>query len=329
MRRSLGVTTIAVLSLLGSVPVTLLGLLMVGGAIFLQPPSLAEFPDSPALPRALFFATSLVYLVPGVWGTLSGIGLFRLKKWARVSTIVFSVWLIVLGGFGCAMSLVIPMPSLPTQAATPAVMTALRTILTSLFLAQVGLGIWWLVLLTRAKVKQQFARLDDPMSGSPRPPEVAPPASTRPLSVTILAWFMLWGVVVMGSLVWMRAPAVLFTAVLTGWSATSYSTAAAALQMVVAIGLLRRRRAAHAIGIGYVLFVLANSSVFYFAPGRQARMRAMMEIVQAQLSSMWPALPHQQIADSTPLLAFSAVAGCLLLGVELYILISRKPTAIQ
>src|SRR5882724_13132877 len=89
-------------------------------------------------------------------------------------------------------------------------------------LVQIGIGIWWMVFFNRARVKAQFVpRLlpfadsgqgvapyagDTPYSATPPPPNLASPAdlatppvppiaapnpSGRPLSISIIAWYLL------------------------------------------------------------------------------------------------------------------------------------------
>src|SRR5580765_202700 len=97
MKRSAGVTVIAVVSLLGSVLAMCFGVLS-GAMAFLAPRR-----ESGPPPTALLVIAGAVYFLPGVWGLVSGIGLIKLKNWARISTIVFGVLLILAGGFTAVM----------------------------------------------------------------------------------------------------------------------------------------------------------------------------------------------------------------------------------
>jgi hypothetical protein len=88
VNRSAGVTVIAVLAIVGSAGalgmagLTLLGLLAGRGV---TPPE--SFPGSPALFRTVLLLVPFRYVLPGVWGIVSGVGLLQLKNWARISTI--------------------------------------------------------------------------------------------------------------------------------------------------------------------------------------------------------------------------------------------------
>ena len=99
MKRSAGVTVIAVVALLGSVLAMCFGVLT--GVMAFVMPRPASAPGLP--PTAMLVMGGAIYFLPGVWGLLSGIGLIRLKNWARISTIVFGALLILLGGFSAVM----------------------------------------------------------------------------------------------------------------------------------------------------------------------------------------------------------------------------------
>lgn len=117
MNRSVGVTVIAVLALLGSGLALLMGILMLVVMGVAPVPTQPGFPASPAFFRVMLLAASLVYVLPAIWGILTGIGLFQLKNWARISTIVFSVLLTLMGGFSALTALLIQF--LPVPAGGP------------------------------------------------------------------------------------------------------------------------------------------------------------------------------------------------------------------
>src|SRR6478736_9837099 len=73
--------------------------------IMAAPPS-----NDPRLPPMYFtmmrFVLPLFYAVPAVWGIVTAVGLLQLKNWARISTIVISILLIVFGAFGMLSSMI-------------------------------------------------------------------------------------------------------------------------------------------------------------------------------------------------------------------------------
>ena len=336
MKRSIGVTVIAVLALLGSVLTFLMGILM--GWVMFRAPSgnPPQFPGSPAFFKAMIFMVSLMYVIPAIWGICTSIGLFRLKDWARISMIVFAVLLILMGGFGILMSLVIPLPAPSNLPSDRSIEVGVRLSMGVFSGALLSLGIWWVAFFSRKKVRQQFAGVRaviangatplalDPLQLQPNM-ETMPSTPRRPLSITILAWFLLAGCALIPLNVLLRAPAVLFTKVVTGYPAAVYYLALAGLQLYIGIGLLRLRPAARIVCIGYLAYGLVNAAVFYLAPGGHARMLALIEKQQSMFPWVQPGQNQflQQV-DLTPLLIIGACVGLAVLAVPLYFLITRR-----
>jgi len=339
MQRSIGVTVIAVLSLLGSLFAFFMGVLMAALPFLSSEFGTKDSPFSPAFFKLIMVFASLMYLLPAIWGIVTSIGLFRLKEWARISTIVFSVLLILVSGFSALMFLVVPMPPPPNQPVAANIASGVRIVMISFAAALAGIGIWWLVFFTRARVKQQFqpvrpvvarATLEVPQ---PLPDSFVPTTATavpaRPLSITIIAWLLLVGCVFLPISILLRYPAAIFTKVVTGWPASTYYLVAAAVQLYVGIGLLRLKRLARSVGVAYYSFFFVNMAVFYLAPGGRSRM---LDLMQRSLPSFpWSATlrwQNQINPEFTSMLSKGFVMGaCLgLVGilVPLYFLVTRK-----
>jgi hypothetical protein len=334
MKRSAGVTVIAMLALLGSAFIFAMGVLML--VVMSIGPDLHsnQLPGtSPVFMKTFFAAMSLVYFLPAIWGLVTGIGLWRLKNWARLSTIVFSVLLLLGAGFGGLISLLVPLPAVPNSAANPSALATFRIFMGVFWLSQLGIGIWWLVFFNRSNVKQQF-RPTDPVAAAEStayPIQTAPGnamdsvAPERPVSITILAWWLLAGCLFIPLAFVLRTPAILFTKLLTGWQATLFLIAFAVANLCIGIGLLRLRPAARTAAVVYFAFGLVNAAVFYFAPGGHARILALMEHQQSLFPwmRMFPQQPAFHI-DPTPFVTIGAVAGLIGASVPLYFLITRK-----
>lgn len=336
MKRSIGVTVIAVLALLGSVCTLLVGFVMAAVMWRVPETSQNQFPGSPAFFKLMMFMVVLMYVLPAIWGILTSIGLFRLKNWARLSIIVFAVLLILMSAFGMMMLLVVPFPAQPNGPVDKSVETGVKVVMAVISAALVGIGVWWVVFFNRRKVREQFVspQLEPSINGLPQPPgsiEIplilarAPRLDRRPLSITILAWFLLLGCLFIPLNLALRAPAVLFTRILTGLPAICYYGVFFALNLYVGIGLLRLKPTARIVGIWYLAFGFVNATVFYLAPGARARMLGLIEKQQ----SMFPWMPSgqnqiwQQI-DLTPFLIMGTFIGLAVLILPLYFLITRK-----
>jgi hypothetical protein len=344
MNRSAGVTVVAVLSLIGSALMILMAsfmavLIVVITSIAVTPEH-SDFPAPPAFVKIIFLFAALMLLLFAIWGIISSIGLFRVKNWARVSTIVFSVLLILMGGFGLLVSLLMPNPSVPNNPMASPVMVVQRIFMVVFNLMHLGIGIWWLVFFTRPKVAQQFRRasltetagtslpMTQPMQVSAGP-ETLVNVRRRPVSITVIAWFMLAGCLFMPLCFVMHMPAVLFTKIVTGWPAVLVYLMYLALSLCIGIGLLRLKPAARLAAIGYYIFGVVNQVVFCGAPGGSARIRALMDMHQSMFPWM-PALnaqPNIQI-DPAPFIIIGMIGGLIisliLLAIVLYFLITRK-----
>jgi len=337
MSRSVGVTVIAVLAFLGSVLALLMGILTAVFAVVAPLPAQREFPASPVFFKVMLLAASLVYVLPAVWGILTSIGLFRLKNWARISTIVFSVLLILMGIGPLLGSLLFSFMPVPSETADHAVMTVVRVSMGVLGLGQLGIGVWWLLFFTRSKVKQQFvpvsATITAAQSPSVNPIEAQPVSVTMagqnsprgPISVTIIAWLLLISCPFVPINLALRIPAFLFTKVLEGWWADLYYVVVGCLLLYIGIGLLRLKPLALKVGVGYFLFTFANSAVFFLTPGGRARMLALVERQQAMFP--WMQAWQGQSAfrfDLTPFIVIGATVGTIFLVAQLYFLITRR-----
>lgn len=333
MKRSVGVTVIAVLSLTGSILTFLMGVLMLV-VMALAPPNQEQFPVSPAVFRLMLVLAAMVYILPAIWGIITSVGLFRLSNWARISVIVFSVLLILMGGFSGLMSMLMPLA--PPAGSTPALMSSIRAAMAVFWLTLLAIGIWWSVFLTRPRVKQQFGALPSPLG--PLAPEIfageitQPPilptvrlASERPLSLTVIAWLLLIGCFFTPLTLILHLPAILLTKMVTGWAAGLYYVGLAAISLYVGMGLLRFKPLARSVGVVYYFFFLINTAVFYLAPGGRSRMRALLD---AQ-STMFPWMryiqgrPELQF-DATPALLAGGVTGLVCIAIPLYFLMTRK-----
>ena len=317
MKRSAGVTVVAVVSLLGSVLALCFGVLT--GVMAFVMPRPASAPGLP--PTAMLVTAGVIYFLPGVWGLLSGIGLIRLKNWARISTIVFGSLLIMVGGFTGVMvvflsTMGLTPPDQVNSATAASVMAVMRGMMTGLAVAQLGIGIWWVVFLTRPKVAAQFTGGATVMEGT---------ASGRPISITIIAWFMLLGV--LGSIfpLVVHSPVPFFLTTFSGLPATLYLIAMIVVVAYCGVGLLRLQPMARLLAIGYFAFGLVNTAVFALIPGGHARMAALFEWQQTHMTGFVPAADQAPAPfDVVNLIYYSMAASTLLMLVPLYFLVTNK-----
>ena len=293
-----------------------LGVLTAGFALVI--PRMPQAEGRPALALGGFMlATSLVYILPGIWGVVSGIGLLRLKNWARISTIVFSV-LAGLGGAGLfaltllLLRLPIPQGSDADPTAATRGLVILRAVMAMLSAALLGASIWFGVLLTRPKVVTQFTGIEGDA-----------PEGRRPLSITIIGVLMLIGAPMMCLSLLIRAPSAFLLTILTGRAALVFSLVIAGTLAYCGWGLLRLKPAARAVAIAYFVFAILNSGVFFLAPGRDTRLTALLHRQQGMMQ-LAPADEATEWSAPRMLMTFGFGAGFVGAAVPLYFLIARR-----
>ena len=330
MKRSIGVTFSAIVSLLGSALTFGCGALVIF-ILFFFAPTRANFSGVSSAPKAIFIMGALVYILPAIWGVITSIGLFLLKNWARVSILVFSVILILMGALAGLIMLFMPLPPAPGEAAGQSTMTAIRLGMGAFWFGIAGIGVWWLILFNRPKVKAQFVRIPSPVAvvGAPPMPAqltgVSPsPANARPLSITIIAWLLLASCVFIPVNLLMHAPAIFLTKIVSGNAVVIYFLVVLVVHLWLGVGLLRLNPTARVAGIAYYILIFVNAAIFYLAPGGHDRMRALVSASQAifpwtkQMQQSGPQL------DLMPLMRMGGVVGLLTILIPLYFLITRR-----
>jgi hypothetical protein len=299
MRRSISVTISAILVILGSALTLLMGLFVLFVAFLL--PQHAAGPKLPKYP--LYFSCGM-FLLAGALGLATGIGLFLLKRWARISLLVFSVLL----AFTSVMSAIVFLAvGMPAQSGVPqTTMDTIRYAMAGFYLSLFGLGIWWLILFNRAVVSQQF------LSGGTTPSGPQPP-----LSISIIAWILLIGGVMSPIMALIHFPTLLFGFLLRGWAASILYVLMGAVQIYLGFGLLKLRPRERILAVYYLLFGFVNSAVSCLLPGFPERMRASLEALPKAMRT----LPN---AGLTPPWWFPLLCSAVLPTVMIWFLIREK-----
>jgi hypothetical protein len=341
MNRSAGVTVIAVLAMIGSAltlgiaVLATIGLLAGAG----QPPK--DFPASPMFFRAIMLMVPLFYALVAAWGITTGVGLLQLKNWARISTVVFSVLLILFGAFGALGSLAIFLAPPPSDLDQHA-LAFVRAFMVLFAVGQTGVGVWWLVFFNRPRVKEQFVArqisagyppIQAPYPVQPsyhvQPPPgvsvpIAPTEPRRPLSLSIIAWIMLVIAAFFPVNIALHTPAILLVKVLTGWQAALVMSVYEVLIIFIGVGLLRLKPAARYVGIAYFVFSVLNTVVFNFAPGGQSRVMKLLEAQRSTFPWMRDTPDVYQQLNSTTFFLMVSLMGLIFSLVPLYFLIKEK-----
>jgi hypothetical protein len=198
MSRPVGVTVSAIVAILGSIFALLTSALMVAslfmGTTQPQPPNSAKF----AFASAVMFAALAGF---GIW---TSVGLFRLRSWARVSILVFAVFLVAMCAFSLLLTMAVPIPAEYSGSTEH----TFRVMMAAMFGIPLAIAVWWLVQFNTQSTKAAFA---SPTAEAP---------SRRPMSITVIAWTLIVGAVFCLIPILIRMPAFLFGATFTGWIAS-------------------------------------------------------------------------------------------------------------
>jgi hypothetical protein len=274
----------------------MIGLLVLSGAIML-----VSRPQTP-FPREARFALAIsvaMLAVLGTWGTVTGIGLLRLRNWARISIVVFGVLLAFAGLASAPAILLIPAP--PN---VPQNFGAVRMVIAMIYGAFGLLGAVWLYYFNRRATCNAFG-------GSPSV------ESGRPLSISIIGWWLLIaGLGTMVATPFLQMPGTIFIWVMTGWNAVACYVAFGVLNVYAGYGLLRLNPIARRIAIWSLCFGVVNGAVFFCFPGRDARITALMS--HSRFGS------HAVSQPQLPPMAFMMPLMVIVLAVPLWFLITRK-----
>jgi len=300
MARSAGVTASSIIALIGS-GVTLLFAGVAALSLAIAPSPTQDVPFM----KAVLIGIVVLWVAASGWGIASGIGLLRLREWARISMLVFGALLILFCLPAAASMPFLRMPVPPDV--PPAFFLAIRVVIPSFYLALAALGVWWVCFFNRKAVKAQFRGGESLMA-----PSAAP---TRPVSIGIIGWFLLVCGCFVPLTLFLHVPLMFLGFLLVGSSAKAAVLTLGIIGVVTGVGLLKLRPWARILAICYFLFGALNSLAFLVVPGAEARLQLAMAATQSSMKL--PPVPP-------PPIWFISAAGLPLVIAVLWFLIMRK-----
>ncbi len=301
MRRSAGVTASAVVVIIGSAFTLLCGAMMVLMSAFVSgqataahvPQNLGPFM---AIDAVLFFGF-------GAWGLASGIGLIYLKKWARISLLIFAGFLVCISLPTMAVIAFIALPNTHDPSLPANFMSVMRVGMVLFYAMFAALGGFWLYFFNKGSVKVQFQAMQpapesaagDLFLAAAMP---APSASqrTRPLSITIIGWFLLVSSAIapLGLLMnralfpGVQVPLYFLGFFVFGRNAYVVFIMWMAAQMAAAVGLLKLRNWGLFSAIALQCLGAINAALLLVIPGHRARFQQIMETMMASMNARMP-----------------------------------------
>lgn len=327
MKRSAGVTIVASILLTFSA----LGLLFtIVGLIAMLWASIAEPRNDFSRPilAILFLGLAFCLFVYGL-GVFTGIGLWRLKNWARITTIVLAVLMILqslIFFLDVLLFSVIPPPT--EMNASPHFRVFMRVEMAGIGLLFLGVGVWWIVLFTRRRVRAQFQSVPSSIAveieqpAEDMVPVPAPKAGRVPVVVLVVAVLLLAATPSLLFALFLPFPAPLMGKILYGVAGKLVYVAIGLIDLTLGIGLLRLKRWSLPATIAFYIFSILNSLFMFFPSARDAYLTALSRLLPFSLPPDLNPFPPRVFAL---LIDFGLVFGVLFSGALIVLLIRSRP----
>jgi len=300
----------AVVAIAGSVLTILCFCLTLLSVAFVGSGSRPQLPAPVKIGAEIMFG---LFIAVAIFGVATGIGLIRLRNWARISALVWAGF----SGFCCAFGLVfvvlIPFPAPPNAPA--ASMAMVRWILFSVYGLPVLVSVWWLVLFNRSTIKSQFRGENLSADGS------APQKPRCPLPLAVLAWLLI--VSILNSLFVLvlpfHMPVFLFGRVVAGGAGKAIFLLSSLLFAVAGVGLLKLKPWSYPLAIGMYLFWIASGVVSMLTPNFRSALNAAISEMLIPMHLPDTQMPAATSMRSANLGMFLGLAFCaLILGMLFY-----------
>jgi hypothetical protein len=271
------VTAVGIVAILSSAIVLLGALLTAAAIVFIPVPS-----NGPALPDSLRYVTAgiMVFVVGlAVFGVFTGVGLLRLKNWARISALIWAGFAVVFGGLAMVFGFLMPLPTTSSEAIQ--MMPVVRVVVLVFYGVPLGIGIWWLIFLNRRKIADQFAgRID---TASARAEEFLLEKPIGPLPIMVLAGFQLVSSILTAMLLLLfPLPAILFGYVIHGKTGTLVFLLTCLVSAVIGVGLLKLKPWAYTLGMAWMAFGLISGVASLLSPNYEAVMQEALKSMPFQ-----------------------------------------------
>ena len=265
MRRLPGIIFSTVILIIGGL-FQLFGAAGMGFGGFIQqqhlPTGATPSMPQPAWLPLLSYGIAIVCFALAAWAIITAVGLFRMKRWARVSTIVIGGLLVFFALPGMLIMLVLaavpPLPAGVASAQAHTLQMASRIIfavIAMVYACACAIGIWWLIYFNRKSVREVFAGAAG---------ELAPPR--RPILISILAVLNMIAVATCALMAFAPIPMAMFGLIIHGWAKAATLLIFSALAAICAVGLWRLKEWGRKAALGLQCLGLANSLVLIFRP---------------------------------------------------------------
>lgn len=299
MSRPVGITIAAVVAIVGGGASLLMGVLALAGTLMVDRTTNAS-------PELFGMIVGVVLLVgAGTWGIATALGLLFLRRWARISILVFGGLLAFSGASAALFVFLIDIP-IPARASEQE-MEAIRTGMAIFYLFLLAVGSWWLYLFNTNGVKRAFLG------------NVAETGhAQRPLSITVIAWFLIVSGILTVAFGALRWPAMFMGLLLTGWSASLVYFLYSAAEVYLGIGLLKLKPLSRTLAVYFFMLGVLSTVFFFLLPNREARMAALFDTMP------FASQPAPDTLSSSKFWFLQVLFGTLAPLLPVWFLVSRK-----
>ena len=304
---SSSVVAAGVVGILVSLVAILIAVVAIAGMSMMPPAN-----GSPAIPP---FAKPLAIAMMGffaglaIFGIFTSVGVLHLKKWARVSMLIWGGVMVVFCGLALLFAAFGPLPEAPAD--SPMTFPFLRLLLMLVYGIPFLIGVWWLLLFNRHDVKEQF------LAAAPSDGQLPAPAQPRcPLPLAILAGFSIFSAGFSLLLPFTNFPVnvILFGYRVHGAVGVALFFLSAGLVLAGAIGMLRLKRWSYPLMLGQYFFWMASGTVTLVSPSYDRNMQEIM----AQMNLPEGPMGQAAFAQTRVFGVLSLIPGVLLIWLMLY-----------
>ncbi len=269
----------------------------------------------PSSVRTMATGTVAFFSGLAIFGVFTGIGVLRLKNWARISTLVWSGITAAICIPILAFLVLIPFPT-PPNATSPPDMAFVRVAAGLVYALPLAVAIWWLILFNRKAIAAQFTAPapDSLLDASGFPSHTTSPSKpSLPLPITVLAVFLLISSFSAFLLFFVHMPIVLFAHAFRGPAGTAVWITICLLSTAAGIGLLCRKGWSYSLALGLQMLGFLSGIVTLASPKYPDLMREAIASM-AFSTAPYPEYSIEQLRRfSYASLAFPVLIGILLL----------------
>ena len=304
---SSSVVAAGVVGILFSLVTVLLAVVGIAGMSMM--PATNGSPAFPPFVKSTVVAAMIFQVALAIFGIFTGVGVLHMKKWARVTMLVWGGVMAAFCGIVLVFTAFMPLPELPSDAS--ASFPFLHILIIVIYGIPALIGVWWLLLFNQQAVKEQF------LAAAPSDGQLPAPAQPRcPLPLAILAGFSIFsaGFSLLLPLTDFPVNVVLFGYRVHGAVGVALFFLSAGLVLVGAIGMLRLKRWSYPLMLGQYFFWMASGTITLVSPSYDRNMQEIM----AQMNLPEGPIGQAAFVQTRVFGALSLIPGVLLIWLLLY-----------